>query len=61
MEVMATNKETMNVIAKGMEKEATDRELTELNTLGKMRSTRQKKKAVTKNVTARAELLPGLD
>ena len=31
MEVMATNKETMNVIAKGMEKEATDRELTELN------------------------------
>ena len=31
MEVMATHKETMNVIAKGMEKEATNRELTELN------------------------------
>ena len=31
MEVMATNKETMNVIAKGMEKEVPDRELTELN------------------------------
>jgi len=31
MEVMATNKETMNVIAKGMEKEATGRELIELN------------------------------
>lgn len=31
MEVMATNKETMNVIAKGMEKEVPDRELIELN------------------------------
>ena len=31
MEVMATNKETMNVIAEGMEKEATGRELIELN------------------------------
>ena len=31
MEVMATNMETMNVIAKGMEKEASGRDLTELN------------------------------